>query len=86
MLRRLGSLSAVIRVVLLSVVVLAATHAATAQDEMRKMGESVFTDATAELLAVGTAPSFPSAPAELALQRETIAPGGHIDTPATTRA
>ena len=80
MMRRLMSLIAVISVVLFGVGVLASTHSATAQDAYEK-GESVFTDATAELLAVGTVPSFPSSPAELALQRVVIVPGGHIDTP-----
>ena len=78
--RRLMSLIAVISVVLLGVVVLASTNSATAQEALKR-GESVFTDATAEVLAVGTVSSFPSAPAELALQRVRIAPGGHIDTP-----
>lgn len=80
MMRRLMSLIAVISVVLLGVGVFASTHSATAQESYEK-GESVFTDATAELLAVGTVPSFPSSPAALALQRVRIAPGGHIDTP-----
>ena len=46
-------------------------------------GESVFgAGATGELLAVGVIPAVPAQPAALALQRVTIAPGGHIVTPA----
>ncbi len=78
--RCLMPLVAVISVVLLGVVALASTNSATAE-EVALRGESVFTDATSEVLAVGTVPAFPSSPAELALQRVRIAPGGHIDTP-----
>jgi len=46
------------------------------------MGESVFEGATPELLAAGAIPSYPPAPAEIALQRVRIAPGGNIVTPA----
>src|SRR3954447_16191604 len=45
-------------------------------DEVIEKGESVFTDATPERLAIGTIPSFPSLPAALALQQVVIAPGG----------
>ena len=46
-------------------------------------GESVFGEgATAELLGIGVIPAVPAEPAALALQRVTIAPGGHIVTPA----
>ena len=80
--RRLLSLVAVLSVVLLGVVVLDASRSATAQrPDYEAQGESVFTNATAELLAVGTLPSALPQPAELALQRVVIAPGGHIDTP-----
>ncbi|MDQ3695496.1 MAG: hypothetical protein M3464_18020 [Chloroflexota bacterium] len=43
--------------------------------EKQKLGESVLTGATAELLAAGLLP------AAFALQRVTIAPGGHTVTP-----
>jgi hypothetical protein len=79
MMRRFLSLIAV-GLVLLGVVALDTGPHAGAQDALKR-GESVFTNATAELLAVGTLPSAPSLPAELALQRVRIAPGGHIDTP-----
>jgi len=76
------SLGAVV-VVLLGVAALGASRSATAQDDYarQKEGESVFTNATPTLLAVGTLPSALPQPAELALQRVVIAPGGHIDTP-----
>ena len=46
-------------------------------------GESVFGEgATAELLGFGVIPAVPAQPVALALQRVTIAPGGHIETPA----
>jgi hypothetical protein len=90
---RLMSLIAV-GLVLLGVAALGAGPPAGAQDdgevletlpetyvEKRAAGESVFTNATAELLAVGTLPSALPQPAALALQRVVIAPGGHIDTP-----
>ena len=54
-----------------------------AAEEALKAGESVFgAGATGELLAVGVIPAVPAQPAALALQRVTIAPGGHIVTPA----
>jgi mannose-6-phosphate isomerase-like protein (cupin superfamily) len=67
-------------VLLLSGVVALATHSATAQ-EMMKRGESVFTDATPVDLGSGLIPAYPSLPAAIGLQRLTIAPGGHVDTP-----
>ncbi|MCC2672479.1 MAG: hypothetical protein K0Q72_4951 [Armatimonadetes bacterium] len=79
MMCRLMSLIAV-ALVLLGVAALGARLAASAQDALKR-GESVFTNATAELLAVGTLPSSLPKPAELALQRVRIAPGGHIVTP-----
>jgi redox-sensitive bicupin YhaK (pirin superfamily) len=69
-----------IGLVLLGVAALGARLDASAQDAFKR-GESVFTNATAELLAVGTLPSSLPQPAELALQRVRIAPGGHIVTP-----
>jgi len=78
-------------VVLLSgVVVLGATFAARAQSDVVERGhpipnhgegESVFTNATPELLADGLVPAYPSLPAAIALQRVHIAPGGSIVTP-----
>ena len=53
-----------------------------AQDDVMKMGESVFTDATPTLLADGVVAAWPTEAAGIALQRVHIAPGGHIDTPA----
>ena len=78
-------------VVLLSAVVaLGTTFAARAQSDVVERGhpipnhgegESVFTDATPELLAGGVMPSSPPQPAAIALQRVRIAPGGHVVTP-----
>jgi hypothetical protein len=88
--RRLTSL-VVILVVLSGAVALGATFAARAQSDVVERGhpipnhgegESVFTDATPELLAGGVMPSFPPQPAAIALQRVRIAPGGHVVTPA----
>ncbi|MDQ3695490.1 MAG: hypothetical protein M3464_17990 [Chloroflexota bacterium] len=90
MMRRLLFLGVVL-VLLSGVVALGATFAARAQSETfpsghpipdQGEGESVFTNATPELLAAGPLPSAPPRPAALALQRVTIAPGGHIVTPA----
>jgi hypothetical protein len=44
-------------------------------------GESVFTDATPVDLGSGLIPAYPPLPAAIGLQRLTIAPGGHVDTP-----
>jgi hypothetical protein len=72
------------------VVVLGATFAARAQSDVVERGhpipnhgegESVFTNATPELLGDGLVPAYPSLPAALALQRVHIAPGGSIVTP-----
>jgi hypothetical protein len=89
MLRRLMPL-AVVLVLLSGVVALGATFAARAQSETfpsghpipdQGEGESVFTNATPELLAAGVLPAAPPPPAALALQRLTIAPGGTAITP-----
>src|SRR5688572_8140216 len=89
MMRRLASLGVVL-VLLSGVVALGATVAARAQSDVVERGhpipnqgegESVFTNATPELLAVGLLPSYPSPPAALALQRVRIAPGGRTVTP-----
>ncbi len=81
----------VVLVLLSGVVALGATFAARAQSETfpsghpipdQGAGESVFTNATPELLAAGLLPSSPPQPAAIALQRVRLAPGGHIVTPA----
>src|SRR5687768_1241590 len=88
--RRLISL-AVVLVLLSGVVALGAAFAARAQSETfpsghpipdQGEGESVFTNATPELLAGSVLPAAPPQPAALALQRLTIAPGGTAITPA----
>ena len=48
---------------------------------MQRAGESVFTGATPVLLAAGAVPAYPPLPAEIALQRVRLAPGGRVDTP-----
>ena len=87
--RRLMSLGVVL-VLLSGVVALGATFAARAGSETSDRGhpipnhgegESVFTNATPELLAAGLLPSAPPQPAALALQRVHIAPGGRTVTP-----
>jgi hypothetical protein len=67
-------------VVLLGVAALGLSRPVTAQDYYMKAG--TLEGATAELLAVGTVPSFPPQPAGIALQRLRIAPGGRIIVPA----
>jgi hypothetical protein len=88
MMRRLMSLGVVL-VLLSGVVALGATFGARAQSDVVERGhpipnqgegESVFTNATPELLAAGMIPSS-SPPAALALQRVHIAPGGRTVTP-----
>src|SRR5215210_561891 len=90
MLRRILFLTVVL-VLLSGAVALGATFAVRAQSETfpsghpipdQGEGESVFTNATPELLAAGLLPVAPSQPAALALQRLTIAPGGTASTPA----
>ena len=66
-------------VLLLCGVVALAARSATAQQEMK--GESVFTGATPTALGSGLIPAYPPLPAAIGLQRLTIAPGGHVDTP-----
>jgi hypothetical protein len=65
---------------LLSGVVALAAFSAAAQS-YEKAGESVFTDATPIDLGSGLIPASPPLPAAIGLQRLTIAPGGHVDTP-----
>jgi hypothetical protein len=80
----------VVLVLLSGVVALGATFTAGAQSDVVERGhpipnqgegESVFTNATPDLLAVGLLPFSPPQPAALALQRVRIAPGGHVATP-----
>ena len=86
--RNLMSLGVVL-VLLSGVVALGATFGARAQSDVVERGhpipnqgegESVFTNATPELLAADLIPSS-SPPAALALQRVHIAPGGRTVTP-----
>jgi hypothetical protein len=80
MLRRFVPVGVVL--LLLSGVVAVAAYSAAAQEsEMMKRGESVFTDATPIDLGSGLIPASPPLPAAIGLQRLTIAPGGHVDTP-----
>jgi quercetin dioxygenase-like cupin family protein len=89
MMRRLMSLGVVL-VLLSGVVALGATVVARAQSDVVERGhpipnqgdgESVFTNATPELLAASTVLSSLPQPAALALQRVRIAPGGRTVTP-----
>ena len=68
-------------VLLLSGVVALTARSTTAQALVKKAGESVFTDATPVDLGSGLIPAYPSLPAAIGLQRLTITPGGHVDTP-----
>jgi quercetin dioxygenase-like cupin family protein len=77
-------------VLLSGVVALGATVTARAQSDVVERGhpipnhgegESVFTNATPELLAASTVLSSLPQPAALALQRVRIAPGGQVVTP-----
>jgi len=60
---------------------LATRQAESEVQTVRKEGESVFVGATPQLLAAGAVPAYPPLPADIALQRVRIAPGGHVDTP-----
>ena len=80
MLRRYGLL--VVVVLVLSGAVALAVFSASAQRAIdAEKGESVFTDATPVDLGSGLIPAYPPLPAAIGLQRLTIAPGGHVDTP-----
>lgn len=58
-----------------------ATVRAASLEEARARGERVFAGATPELLAAGAVPAYPPLPAEIALQRVRLAPGGRVVTP-----
>ena len=81
--RRFVPLGAVIIVLLLGLVALEARPDAGAQ-EATPATAAVEEGITAELLATGPVPAYPPLPAEIALYRLRIAPGGALSPRATT--
>jgi hypothetical protein len=78
--RRFLPLVSVVVIALIGVVAFGAQSSAGAQDAtpvIEAMAEGV----TVEELAVGSVPSYPLLPADIALYRVQIAPGGRIVTP-----
>jgi hypothetical protein len=79
--RRLVLLVAVRMVLLIGLGALGARPGAGAQDATPAT-ELGFEGVTVEVLGAGPVPTYPSLPAEIALYRVRIAPGGRIVTPA----